>query len=137
MAKPVSAYEQSRALGWTRIDLILAVFDGIVRQLELARARLKANDMRAADDLLARARIGISALAGGCGGNDQSANFARLYDYLLRHLSQSDAGHISDALGILGTLRAGFEAVRGQARDLERQGIIAALGTQHIVHVSA
>jgi flagellin-specific chaperone FliS len=139
MVKLISAYEQTRALAWTRIDLILAVFDGISRQLELARARLEASDVPAADDLLTRARIGISALATGAGNcdNDLSASIARLYDYVLRRLSQSDAGHISEALAILGTLRAGFEGIRGQARELEREGGIAPYGTQHIVHASA
>jgi flagellar biosynthetic protein FliS len=139
MDRPLKTYEQNRTLGWTRIDLILAVFDGILRQLELARAKVEANDVPATDDLLARARIGISALAAGAGsgGNDLSANFASLYDYVLRRLSPADAGHISEALGIMDTLRTGFRAARGQARELERQGAVAPLGTQHIVQASA
>jgi flagellar secretion chaperone FliS len=139
MAKPWQAYQENRDLGWTRIDMILAVFDGIVRQLEQARADLARGDPATAKAALARAQIGIAALAAGAGsdGHEISANFLRLYEFASRLLSQGGDGHIDDALRVLSPLREGFEAVRQEARALERNGIISPLLPQPVLHTSA
>jgi flagellar protein FliS len=139
MDKPQQAYAQNRTLGWARIDMILAVFDGIMDQLKLAKARLAAGEAASAQSSLARAQLGVAALATGTGGDghDLSADFRRLYEFVSHRLSQGDAGHIDDAFQILRTLREGFAAVQNQARELERTGAIRRPGPQHLVEMSA
>ncbi len=138
-AKYRQAYADNRDLGWTRINLILAVFDGIVRKLEQARVVFAGGNAAAAKDALARAQIGVAALAASVGSDGQeiSANFLRLYEFVCRRLGQGDEAAIDDALRVLNPLREAFEAARLQARDLERSGVIPPLSAKPVLQASA
>jgi flagellar biosynthetic protein FliS len=137
--RPAQAYEQVRQLGMTRVDLILAVFDGIVRSAEQAMAKLQEQDDRAARELLARARIGLSNLAGSTAADSEplTQNFFRLYRFAESRLAQADPRSIAEAVSALKPLREAFEAVRTEARELERGGALPPLSEPHAVRVSA
>ena len=130
-------YEQNKNVGWTRIDLILALYDGILSQLERARTLLERNNPAAAGLLLARARIGIGTLAAGnTSSGELGAGFLRLYEFIMHCLAEPRADKVVDAIRVLHTLQEGFQAVRKEAQDLERAGVIPALDRTHALQVT-
>jgi flagellar protein FliS len=127
---PRTAYEQNRRLGTPRIDMILKVYDGIIERLEKGRHAPAAQ----ARTLLADVRIAVSGLliAAGQSSEELSRNFQRLYDFVLHCLDEGTA-RIEDALSVLCTLRESFQAIRAQAVEMERSGIIPPLDREHVV----
>jgi flagellin-specific chaperone FliS len=128
------AYRQNQNVGMSRVDLILALYDGVIERLEKARVAL-ASDPDKARELLAQCQVVIGAIAGGVvSGADQVAgNFLRLYEYVVHCLHDGGDGRIQDALAVLRILRQGFQQARTQALELERQGQIPPLDQTHLV----
>ena len=135
----VNVYEDNRTVGWSRIDLILAVYDGILDQLVRARAILAQGDREKARTILAKVRIGVETLAAGVDlvQGEVPAHFRRLYDFVLHCLQQPQLALIDDALKILRTLQEAFQAIRMQALDLERKGVIPSLEQIKVIQASA
>ena len=121
-----AAYQQQAGTGWTRIDLLLALFDGTVAVIAKALAALERGDPEAARPVLARAQILVLGLASGLtlGAGEIANNLGRLYEFVLHGLGQGSAEPVSAALKVLRTVREGFEGTRQEARDLERRGAI-------------
>jgi flagellin-specific chaperone FliS len=132
------AYQHSQNLGLARIDLILSAYDGVKQRLEQARAALAGNPEEARKRLL-QARLIISSLASAtvANTNDVGNNFARLYEFILHCLESPSENSILDALQVLTTLQEGFQTIRTQALELERQGHIEPLERTHSVQTLA
>jgi flagellin-specific chaperone FliS len=124
------AYEQIRRTGMPRVDMILTVYNAIIERLEQAQ-QAPADQ---AEKLVAEARLAVSGLAIGVAqqADEVGVNLLRLYDFVLYCLRQ-DAARIADALGVMRTLREGFQAIRPQALEMERSGIIPPLDRTHAV----
>jgi flagellar protein FliS len=108
--------------GWTRIDLLLAVYDKALERLNQAEAALKAGQVSTAVPCIAKAQLAVSVLAGGVRageGNEQGVNMLRLYDFVVRELREPRIERIENARKVLDTLRQGFEKIRGEANALE------------------
>ena len=123
------AYQQTQAhnVGHTRIDLLLALYDGAIERLNRAIADLNRGDRAAAFPLIARAQLIVGELTSGVRvGVDPElgTNMLRLYDFVTHQLRHCDADHLQDAVGVLCTLREGFQTIRPEAVALERSGQI-------------
>ena len=57
--------QQQGTAGWTRIDMLLALYDGLIDRLERAAAALGADDASAAGPLLMRAPTTVMELVAG------------------------------------------------------------------------
>ena len=123
-----SAYSKSkRTAGWTRIELLLAVYDKALGRLDLAEAEIKAGRVSRAIAHLAKAQLAVSVLAGGVragAGNELGVNMLRLYDFAVRQLATPTLANIASVRKVLTELRKGFEAIRLEANALERTGKI-------------
>jgi flagellar biosynthetic protein FliS len=135
----LKAYKENRNLGWTRVDLILAVYDGILDQLGRARDTLAQPDEEKARAILAKARIGVETLAAGVDlvQGEVPANFRRLYDFVLHCLAQPQLALIDAAQKVLRPLHEAFQTIRNQALDLERKGVIPSLEPVKVIQASA
>lgn len=138
---PYKAYQKAEpTAGWTRIDMLLALYDGAVERLDRAAAAVKAGTPEAAVPLLARVQLIVSELAAGVRvdvDEQLGPNYLRLYEFVADRLRKPEAGRIADARKILATLREGFEAIREEARELERTGKLAPAGDLRMVHATA
>jgi flagellar biosynthetic protein FliS len=126
--------------GWTRIEMLLALYDGALERLDLAEAALKAGDKKNAIPLMARTQLIVSALAAGVrpGVNEEmSTNMLRLYDFVVRQLTEPELQRIVDARKILRNLRQGFEAIREEANLLERTGQIPPVEQMQLILTNA
>ncbi len=97
--------------------LVLLLFDGATMFLRRARQGLDRGNVPVFTHSLSRAHAIIAELSNALdreAGGEIVDNLARLYDFLLRHLTQGlvarSMRHLDQALAILGTLREGFEA---------------------------
>jgi flagellin-specific chaperone FliS len=123
---PHDTYRQQRAFGWTRIDMLLALYDGAMQRIEQAREAMERGDTPAAQPLLLRAqRIVVELHAGLDLRHGQLPHdFQRLYGFVLHALSAGTGRHLAAALDVLRTLRDGLAGIRDETVRLERSGTI-------------
>ena len=124
---PSNAYRKQQNTGWTRIDLVLALFDGAIERLDRALEALKAGDSATAWPLQGRVQTIVMQLMAGINldvGDPNSINLMRLYEFCTHHLSQQDIPKLESVRRVLDTLREGFRAIRDEAVNLERTGAI-------------
>lgn len=121
------AYQrQQTGSGWTRIDLLLALYDGAIDRLEAALRALAQDQDSAAQPLLRRVELIVAGMVAGTNpeGDDSSQNLLRLYDYVIRCLRAAGPRELHSALSVLRTLREGFQGIREEALRLERTGAV-------------
>ncbi len=90
--------------------------------------------------LIAKAQLAVCTLAGGVRageGNELATNMLRLYDFVVRELTEPGLERIANARRVLKNLREGFEAIRTQANAMERSGQLASGDQLHLIHVKA
>ena len=127
---PYQAYRRQDDLaGTSRIDLLLALYDGAIARLTKAEMALTNGDAPVAAPYLAKAQLIVSELAAGVRPEVDEAmgtNVLRLYEFVVNHLRTPRLANVRTAKGLLTTLREGFEAVREEANRLEQSGELAA-----------
>ncbi|HTU23715.1 MAG TPA: flagellar export chaperone FliS [Gemmataceae bacterium] len=123
---PYATYKQQATPSWTRIDMLLTLFDGGVERCEQALAALERQDKRAAKNLLVKSRLIVLGLASGIipDGDPVTTTMLRLYEYAQHALGQGSVEDVQGALNVLRILREGFQKIRAEAVDLERRGLI-------------
>jgi flagellar secretion chaperone FliS len=126
---PYQAYQQRQATSWTRVEMLLALFDGAIERLEAAAAAFERNDLATARRLLTRAWLIVGLLAAGLNFDygQLPQKLGQLYDFALRRIRLYTPQGTADALRILRILREGFQKIRPEAVRLEREGVIPPL----------
>ena len=128
---PYATYQRQTAPSWTRIDMLLALFDGGIERCEQALAALERQDQRTAKNLLVKARLIVLGLASGVvlDGDPVTTTIVQLYEYAQHALGQGNVADVRGALNVLRILREGFQKIRSEAVDLERRGMIPPINT--------
>jgi flagellar protein FliS len=129
-----------QSTGWTRIDLLLAIYDKALMRLDQAEAALKEGQLATAIPFISKAQIAVSTLAGGVragAGNELGVNMLRLYSFVVKELSDPSIEKIESARRVLKNLRQGFEGIRNEANALERAGKIPSGDRLHLIHARA
>lgn len=138
---PYRRYQQSEPeTGWTRIDLLLALYDKALERLDKADAALAARDQGGAVGQLLKVQQIIMALAEGVRvevNPEVNTNILRLYEFALHETAQPTAKAVANVRKVLRTLREGFEAVREEANAMERDGRLAPMSNSQVVIASA
>ena len=138
MIRAYQSSQQQRALAMPRIDVILGVYDEALKKLERVAALL-ADEPNTARRLLLQCQVGVAGLAASLDplGGEVTANLRRLYEFVSHCLAEESPQKLGDAVHILTILRDGFEAVRADAVELERQGQIPSLDRDPAVQALA
>jgi flagellin-specific chaperone FliS len=128
---PYTKNQQQTVPSWTRIDMLLALFDGGVDRCEQALAALERQDHHAAKKLLVKARLIVMGLASGviADGDPVTTTILQLYEYALHSLGQGGIEDVRGTLNVLRILRDGFQKIRPEAVALERSGAIPPINT--------
>lgn len=123
---PYATYQRQTTPTWTRIDMLLALFDGGIERCEQALAAIQRQDRRTAKNLMVKARLIVLGLASGVvtDGDPVTTTFLQLYEYAQHALGQGSVEDVQGALKVLRILREGFQKIRAEAVDLERRGVI-------------
>jgi flagellin-specific chaperone FliS len=136
---PLKAYAQQTRAHASRIDLLLALYDGAIERLEKAIVALRLGDELTALPLLARVQAIVMELAAGVNidaGDPNSPNLLRLYEYFAHGLATRELPRLESVVKAMATLREGFRAIRAEAAALERGGEIPSLDApRHVLAV--
>lgn len=128
---PLRTYRQHQeAVAWTRIDMLLALYDGLIDRLGRALAALESNDSGTAGTLMMRSQTLVMEMLAGVNpeaGDPASKDLIRLYEFVANAIARADKRHLESAIRVLGTLREGFRGIRAEAVQLERDGVIPSL----------
>lgn len=126
---PYRRYQQTEPdTGWTRIDLLLALYDKALERLDRAEEALRAGDASGAKTLLLKVQQIVMALADGVRvevNPEMNTNILRLYEFVMNQVARATVPAVAHARKVLRTLREGFEAVRVEANEMERAGRLA------------
>ena len=123
----VNAYDHAQAFGgWSRIDLLLAIYEKAIDGLTMASEALKAENK---DDYAAHvlgAQKAILAIHAGLKPDEYEVafNVARLLHFVLSCIENKE---FDDAIKIMSELFAGFQAIHDEATSLELSGQIPKL----------
>ncbi len=132
-------YQQNSTPACNRIDLLLALFDGAIERLESAADELRRTNPYPALSLMAKAQLIVAELASGVNpeAGEISVNLLRLYEFVSYCISTRQPDQLDASVRVLRTLKQGFDAIRDEAVELERNGAIPAVDVNHFVHVTA
>ena len=124
--KPIDAYQQDQSDNWTRIDLLLAAFDGSIERLEKANELLQEDDMDAALPILVRVQnITMQLLSGlDMSQGEIPKNMQVVYIHVLRCIGLGDDYNLDAAIEMLTNVREGLRSIRDEAAELEHSGAI-------------
>jgi len=124
---PYAAYKQKSVTTATRIDLLLALYDGAIERIAVGINSLREGQKSAAFEHIARAQLIVSGLATGVRTDiapDLAVSILRLLEFVAYQLVQNNLDALSSALQVLNNLREGFDKIRPEAVQLERTGQI-------------
>lgn len=118
---PADAYKLQDATRWTRIELLLELFDATLLTLERARsAEERGEEQVVTRELIEAQRLVAGLIAAINPESDElSAQLGPLYLFIVQRIGARD---IVPAVRVLSTLRDGFEGIRPQAIALELAG---------------
>jgi len=138
--KRIDAYSQPRA-PWTRIEMLLAAFQGILTRLDRAQQLLDEGETLKAQPLLLRSQQIVLALYEGTDVRygEIPENMQRLYLFVLTCIGMGPSLDLPAAKRILGKILEGLEGIRGEASELERRGDVPGVSDESRVlrHIMA
>jgi flagellar biosynthetic protein FliS len=134
---PYQKYTQTAPVaGLSRIDLLLALYDGALTRLNKAEMALTNGDIPVATPYISKAQLIVCELAAGVRldvDEQMGTNMLRLYEYVVNELRTPRLENLQNAKHILTTLREGFEGIREEANRLERSGQLVAADRMRMV----
>lgn len=131
MSEVRSFYQQSQATSWTRVDMLLALYNKTVQTLEAGIASLTAEDSGAFDRHQLMAFRCITAIIEGIDPKQGPIceNILQLCTYAIRSSAQRDLETWKNALSIILQIRDSFFQIREEAITLELNGEIPPLNS--------
>lgn len=133
------AYRKNAVAGWTRIEMLLAIYDNAIASLDGGIEALNTRDQNSfARQQLRSFQLLVLLLDGIDVKSGETAS--RIRDLCVYCIEQTSTGSIENwtsAREVLVTLREGFQAIREEANQLEATGAIPSLaaGGQMVAHL--
>ena len=134
---PHHTYRQSTAASWTRIDLLLTVYEIGMETARRGRAAAASGDQSALTQLQLRMQQVIVAILDGLDNErrEMTEPIQRLCLFMLERIQQGEPADWDAVLRVLSPLCEGFSGIREQAAELEARGEIPPVDTP--LYVSA
>lgn len=137
---PYQAYRRQTQFAWTRVDMLLAIYDATIASLDAGIEAMQGQDQKMdpahqlrASQLLLLILDGIDAE-----GSEVAARIRDLCLFCVNQVSSPTVAAWTSARDVLSTLREGFQAIREEAIQLEAAGVIPQVsqtGPQTLLHV--
>jgi flagellin-specific chaperone FliS len=118
---PSHAYKDQRHVGWSRIEMLLTLYDAAIMRIETLRKESGDRKRRQLDALrlLLELRSGLNMDLG-----EIPQRVDQLLEFVQHCVLEADDKLLDSAIDVLGTLRAGFDGIREEAIRLEADGQI-------------
>ena len=116
--------KQNLFAGWTRIDVLLQLYDRAISSISATKAAFESEDQQNYAKFFLDSQKAILAIHAGLKPDEHEIafNIARLLHFVLKGLEDKK---FEQALLVMTKLRAGFGAIAEEANELERQGQIS------------
>ncbi len=140
MLSPLAYRRQDQYAAHSRMDLLLALYDGAIARLGKAEMALTNGDVPVATPYMLKAQLIVVELAAGVrteANPEMGTNMLRLYEYVADQLRTPRLKNVQDAKNVLMTLREGFDAVRDEANRMEKAGQFVGADRQHMLAATA
>ncbi len=126
---PYSRYKEQALYSWTRIDMLLVVYEQTISSLQDGISRLEANEAHQLPAIRLRAMKCLVTIVDGLNLDlgETPRHIMRLCLYVLDQIEKNDAESWRSAEKIMQTLHDGFAAIQNEAREAEHRGQIPAL----------
>ncbi|MCA9048697.1 MAG: flagellar protein FliS [Planctomycetaceae bacterium] len=126
---PRLRYRESKVLSWTRIDMLLLIYEAAIEALDRGVAVLESGDQSQLSNVRFDAQRKILLIADGLAiDKDETAvRIMNICVFILDQLQTDSAENWRSCVKLLETLHEGFEAIAEDARKLEREGKIPTL----------
>ena len=123
--KRLNAYSQPE-VQWTRIEMLLAAFDGTISRLEKAQTLIEQGETAQAQPMLLTAQRLVLALYEGIDlrHGEIPANMQKLYLYVLGCIGVGEKLDLSGAIRVMQIIRSGLDDIKDTANEMERSGQI-------------
>lgn len=122
--------------GWTRIDMLLALYDRAISTIRTAEEAQAANDSSQLAVLKMEATRYLLALHSGLNTDkyEIAVDVARLLNFVMLRLEQNN---FKEAVYFLKKLHASFESIREEATAMEKTGKIPPLSSSPTLNAIA
>ena len=122
--------------GWTRIEMLLQLYDRAISSISATKTALEADDQQSYAKFFVDSQKTILAIHTGLkpDEHDVAYNIARLLHFVLRCLEEKN---FEQAILVMTELRAGFGAIAAEANELEQQGEISPMETNDVYQTMA
>ena len=123
--------------GWTRIEMMLALYDRSISNVENAKEAYECDDKKESfSSHYMNAQKTVLAIHSGLKPDEHEVafNIARLLHFVLYCLEEYK---FDDAIKVLTSLKSGFEQIRIEANELEHDGLIPQLPARDEFHIMA
>jgi flagellin-specific chaperone FliS len=132
----IHAYKQHTASRWTRIEMLLELYNSAISALQQASEALDCgDDVRATRELTTAQRLVAGIVAGlNRDVGELPRNIERLCLFVVEQIGRRDP---RAALRVLTPLRDGFAGIRERAVALERTGEIPEMDYQPCIRIEA
>lgn len=136
---PHHTYRQSAAAAWTRIDLLLTVYDVGIQTARRAREAAAIGDAAELARMQLKLQQVVVTILDGLDPDrrEQVEPIQRLCLFILDRSRQAAPSDWDAILKVLTTLQEGFAGIRDQAAELEARGQIPAVDAQAYVSAIA
>jgi flagellin-specific chaperone FliS len=129
MQSAIKAYGEQRANAWTRIEMLIAIYNGAIDRIDKAQAAVESDESAVVEEHRLAAQKLVMQLISGI--DLQFGNLASQMHNLCIHvateLNHATPRSLSHCGNILRKLREGFEGIREEAIVLESNGDIPGL----------
>jgi len=124
-----SAYGRSKGLSWTRIDMLLHIYDRTIERMQEGISALDEGDLERVPTCRVQVQKGLLLIVDGLNVESSEAEqrILALCIFVMRQMATESQQEWQAACRILRTLRDGFREVAPAARDAEAQGIVPAI----------
>ncbi|WP_010583802.1 flagellar protein FliS [Schlesneria paludicola] len=122
----LDSYKQPE-VNWTRIEMLLAAYDGTIARLQVAQELIEQGEMQRAQPLLFTAQRLVLALYEGIDlrYGEIPANMQKLYLFVLGCIGVGEKLDLPGALKVLRIIQSGLQDIRATANEMERGGKLA------------
>ncbi len=109
--------------GWTRVDMLLEIYDCAITSFQQAKVSLEEQNEDAFGQHFLKGQKAILAIHSGLKPDEDEIafNVARLLHFVLQKIEQQE---FDDAVTVLISMRDGFAAIQKEANELEASGQI-------------
>ena len=126
--KRIDAYAQPAA-NWTRIEMLLAAFEGTISRLNVAQSLIEQGEtMRAQPLLLTSQRLGLALYEGiDVRYGEIPVNMQKLYLFVLGCIGIGAELDLPAALKVLKIIQSGLQDIKVTANAMERRGELSSV----------